>query len=179
MRARLCLFVLMTFAACSDKSDAAGNKGGRDAAVQDAATQDAAVQDAAAQIDTEPDLKMVLSAAIDGWNREVSIICPCRAEQQAFASEEECVEKLMERDTLLDCAFKVLEPDDSPELREVLSCATRERKPRTDCLEASSCATEDMNKCYELTTTSECPLLDPQIATRVLYACPDAMLLGR
>jgi hypothetical protein len=167
-RTRLCLLLICS-AACGGKGNATQSQ------VADSGV-DAAVADPPP---AESEFHAVVREFLAEYNREVEVTCPCRVEQMAFTSLEECIGKTGEKPELVDCVSTMLAPDDTPELRDVLRCRTNQTKLRSDCLEASTCDADQTNACYEMAAAMQCAVLDPQLLTRVVYGCPDAMLLAR
>jgi hypothetical protein len=119
----------------------------------------------------------VVARYLDTYNSEVEVTCPCRVSEGSFSSEEECHRKLVISASTERCLSAQFEMADSEGLRASLGCMAELSVARTECIGGSMCEKTKMNACFD--TMMECPMLDPQLLTRVFNACPDSILLGR
>jgi hypothetical protein len=119
------------------------------------------------------DFRALVGGVFAEYMHEVEVSCPCRVEDGAFASMDECLRRLALPPSFADCVSEELQPSDSAELRSALSCLTQQYKVRADCLDSHSCAPEHVAPCYE--QVLDCPVLDPQALTRALRECPGSL----
>lgn len=162
------LFVLLL--ACSSAKNHEGDSG---SAEPDAGNHPA--RDAAA--DGAPDAPTSLAIVLTERDRAARLTCPCRVETGAFESVEACIDKTGYDQALIECLSAAVAPFDGPELREQLACEARAGKQRSHCLETASCEVISSSACNE--HALGCPMVDPQVTTQLLRACPGASVLGR
>jgi hypothetical protein len=125
----------------------------------------------------QSDLQSLVRGVFAEYMHEVVVSCPCRVEDGAFASMDECLRRLGLPPSFADCVSDELQPSDSAALRSALACMTQQYKVRADCLDSHSCAPEHVAPCYE--QVLDCPVLDPQALTRALRDCPGGAPLSR
>lgn len=144
----------------------------RDVLQEDGAIREEAQADAG-QVPTpsgEPALASLVAAMLTEYGREVAVTCPCRVEERQFSSVAECSQAMGgDTATWVDCAIRAFAPTDSPELRAALRCRVEDSQARTECLAAHSCDHDERNGCYA--QTKDCPVVDAQALTVVVYSC--------
>jgi hypothetical protein len=147
--------------ACSDEGSGAGGRSSQDTS----------------KINVNSDFRKLVRGALGAYQHEVEATCPCRVEEGAFESNEECLERSGHDDEFADCVADKLKPSEDREMREALHCMMKRYQARAACTEENGCDLDDVTACTD--ELAECPLLDPQALTRALQGCPGGSLLGR
>jgi hypothetical protein len=153
---------------------------GEQTTTRDARVDDIPRQVPDARVDETSDtsaLRKVLIEYLGQYDRWVNARCPCQVENGDFPSLKECVAKTGGGLGWAECAAVAVASDDSAVLRANLRCQTEESKLRNECLESASCDREVIAACAK--DKLGCPQPSPHVLTRILYACPDAVLLAR
>jgi len=135
---------------------------------KDAAT-DPAMDSARDAGDAEIGLGSLVAAFLTEYAHEVHATCPCRVEQQSFASVEECEKRFGDAMSWIDCATRSFAPWDGPELHAVLRCNVERFQKRATCLEQHGCKPEEMNPCYD--EPEQCPSWNGEELTPFFYNC--------
>lgn len=174
---QLGLLIAVSGAACDE------HERGASAAIDASATHaDSASngEDAGAHDGGAPASAVLHSAVVElltRFDRQAAARCRCLVMNGDFASLEQCLDKTGGELRFADCFSMVLAPMDSDDLRAQLQCLADEFAQRGTCLEAASCADDEIVPC--LSRNLGCPMFDPQTLTQLLSKCPGAAMLGR
>jgi hypothetical protein len=123
------------------------------------------------------ELRRVLSAWIDEWDRQKRMQCECLVEAGAYETIDVCFEFLRAGSTWLDCVSTVLADRDSPETRERGRCVLAQLEARNECFEATQCGSEERSECERIAL--ECAKVDPELTVLISEQCPDTTILPR